>query len=295
MDCGDAGHILVSERAADDLRQLGRWSSQLHDLGEAEVKHGFRVHLFNFHTDEVGNPAIPTKLRPAASKFSSKRTAVIAAMAIAAALIGTIAFFAFKPRVLNPGPVTPPVVTAPLREQSLTYWLTVQKMGNDKPVGKPFDSAGDVIFGNGWKFRFNILPAQNGALYLLNEGPGVDNKTEYNVLFPNPADNSGLAALSANQQLNSGWYRFVDQTGVEKLWLVWASEAPPDLDSVFRAAANHAGVIEDVRHIETVQKYLKQYDRNRLEVSSDKGQKRTIMKGKGDLVVGLVELSHEAY
>jgi hypothetical protein len=162
-------------------------------------------------------------------------------------------------------------------------------------VGEPFDSAGDVIFGNGWRFRFNFQPAQNGALYLLNEGPGADNKTEYNVLFPNPRDNQGLSGLAANQQLNSGWNRFVDQTGVEKLWLIWTSETAAELENVFRQAAKHEGVIEDVSHIATVQKYLKQYDKQRLEVIPDKAQKRTLIKGKGDLVVSLVELSHEAY
>src|SRR5512140_3462167 len=56
MDCGDAGHILLSKRVADDLEQYPRWRSHLHDLGECEVKHGLRVRTVNFYTDEVGNP-----------------------------------------------------------------------------------------------------------------------------------------------------------------------------------------------------------------------------------------------
>src|SRR5436190_7264790 len=47
MDCGDAGHILLSKRVAEDLEQYGDWEAQLHDLGEVEVKHGVRVHVFN--------------------------------------------------------------------------------------------------------------------------------------------------------------------------------------------------------------------------------------------------------
>ena len=42
MDCGDAGHILLSARAADDLAQYAEWNAQLHEIGEAEVKHGVR-------------------------------------------------------------------------------------------------------------------------------------------------------------------------------------------------------------------------------------------------------------
>src|ERR1700752_1187906 len=57
MDCGDAGHILVSKHAAEDLEQYDQWQPYLHDLGECEVKHGERLQIVNFYSDEVGNPA----------------------------------------------------------------------------------------------------------------------------------------------------------------------------------------------------------------------------------------------
>src|SRR2546423_8284626 len=79
MDCGDAGHILLSKRVAEDLQQNGRWRPHLHDLGEVEVKHGDRVHVFNFYTDDAGNSDRPKKLseakpdhRPAAVPSSEK-------------------------------------------------------------------------------------------------------------------------------------------------------------------------------------------------------------------------------
>src|SRR5213082_3564800 len=62
MDCGDTGHILVSKRVAEDLQQNGRWRPNLHDLGEVEVKHGERVHVFNFYTDDAGNSDPPKKV-----------------------------------------------------------------------------------------------------------------------------------------------------------------------------------------------------------------------------------------
>ena len=62
MDCGDDGHILVSRTVADVLAQLTRWTSHLSDLGEVEVKHGFKVHLYNLHADGFGNPVTPSKL-----------------------------------------------------------------------------------------------------------------------------------------------------------------------------------------------------------------------------------------
>src|SRR5262245_21009128 len=63
MDCGDAGHILVSKRVADDLAPFPRWNRNLHDLGECEVKHGRKVALINFHGETFGNPALPQKLK----------------------------------------------------------------------------------------------------------------------------------------------------------------------------------------------------------------------------------------
>src|SRR5437868_4009368 len=62
MDCGDAGHILLSKRVAEDLQQNGRWRPHLHDLGEVEVKHGDCVHVFNFYTDDAGNSDRPKKV-----------------------------------------------------------------------------------------------------------------------------------------------------------------------------------------------------------------------------------------
>jgi len=63
MDCGDAGHILVSKHLADDLVQYRHWQPYLHDLGECEVKHGLRLHLVNLYKDGLGNPTLPEKLR----------------------------------------------------------------------------------------------------------------------------------------------------------------------------------------------------------------------------------------
>ena len=63
MDCADAGHILVSQHVAEDLAQYAEWRSALHQLGECEVKHGYRLHIVNLHRDGIGNPAVPEKLR----------------------------------------------------------------------------------------------------------------------------------------------------------------------------------------------------------------------------------------
>jgi TolB-like protein/class 3 adenylate cyclase/Tfp pilus assembly protein PilF len=63
MDCGDAGHILLSKHLADDLVQYRHWQPHLHDLGECEVKHGLRLHVVNLYKDGLGNSALPERLR----------------------------------------------------------------------------------------------------------------------------------------------------------------------------------------------------------------------------------------
>src|SRR5205823_13764645 len=63
LDCGDAGHILLSGHVAADLAEYRHWQPYLHDLGECEVKHGLRLHLVNLHKDNLGNPQVPEKLK----------------------------------------------------------------------------------------------------------------------------------------------------------------------------------------------------------------------------------------
>src|SRR6266436_2938326 len=65
MDCGDAGHVLVSKHMAEDLEQYGHWKRHLHDLGECEVKHGERISVVNLYTEDLGNPEVPQKFRQA--------------------------------------------------------------------------------------------------------------------------------------------------------------------------------------------------------------------------------------
>src|SRR4051794_8812511 len=63
MNCGDAGHILLSARAADDLAQHAEWKAQLHEIGEAEVKHGVKIGVVNFFDADVGNSTVPEKIQ----------------------------------------------------------------------------------------------------------------------------------------------------------------------------------------------------------------------------------------
>jgi serine/threonine-protein kinase len=73
MDCGDAGHILLSKHVAEDLEGYARWRPYLHDLGECEVKHGVRVSVSNLYSEKVGNPQLPDKIRRARRTVAAQR------------------------------------------------------------------------------------------------------------------------------------------------------------------------------------------------------------------------------
>src|SRR6478735_6595036 len=78
MDCGDAGHILVSKHVAEDMEQHDRWRPMLHDLGWCEVKHGVRIEISNLYSDEVGNPQLPKKLEAVRKHRAHVRWAAVA-------------------------------------------------------------------------------------------------------------------------------------------------------------------------------------------------------------------------
>jgi class 3 adenylate cyclase len=121
MDSGDAGHILVSKRVAEDLSQYSRWRPLLHDLDEVEVKHAVRVHLFNLVTDDVGNPVLP-----AAVKKRKKRTVApwIIAAALAVIIIPTaIVLFLQKPGGQTANPAKPESEFRSLLQKQAGGWV----------------------------------------------------------------------------------------------------------------------------------------------------------------------------
>jgi TolB-like protein/Tfp pilus assembly protein PilF len=105
MSCGDAGHILLASRVAEDLEHYARWRPYLHELGECEVKHGARISLVNLYGDSIGNADVPEKIRQAkreqarASRDGRKR--ILVATSIAAAAVLGIGYWVFHQRRAN--------------------------------------------------------------------------------------------------------------------------------------------------------------------------------------------------
>src|SRR6266550_1579345 len=98
MDCGDAGHILLSKHVAEDLEEYERWRPLLHDLGACELKHGVRVSVTNLYSYEVGNPQLPKKFQAFKKRRSQVRWAEAAiGLLVLAAIVAAFIFLLRKP------------------------------------------------------------------------------------------------------------------------------------------------------------------------------------------------------
>jgi TolB-like protein/class 3 adenylate cyclase/cytochrome c-type biogenesis protein CcmH/NrfG len=94
MDCGDAGHILVSKHVAEDLEEYEKWRPLLHDLGSCEVKHGARVAVVNLYDDQFGNAKLPRRFETLQKRRKRLRwVATVAALLALAVIVGGIATF----------------------------------------------------------------------------------------------------------------------------------------------------------------------------------------------------------
>jgi TolB-like protein/Tfp pilus assembly protein PilF len=126
MECGDAGHILLSKHVAEDLEEYPHWRQHLHELGECEVKHAVHVSVVNLYTEELGNPAVPEKLRAArvaAAAARRKRAAFRWLLLGVLALLAVIGFLLFR--------YSRPVATVGVPEKSVAV-LPFENLSEDK-------------------------------------------------------------------------------------------------------------------------------------------------------------------
>jgi tRNA A-37 threonylcarbamoyl transferase component Bud32 len=177
--------------------------------------------------------------------------------------------------------------------RSLNYSLTVQKWRDGKPYQEEFESSGQEIFENGWTFRMNISSPQDGYLYLINEGLASGDTTTYNVLFPESKTNGGSPKVSADQKLQTASMRFDDHMGTEKFWMVWSASPVKELQAVADVAKDQdVGEIRDAAKAKSVRDFLNSHLSPKPDVTKDSTKKQTVVSGKGNILVNLIELEH---
>ncbi|HKG79829.1 MAG TPA: protein kinase, partial [Pyrinomonadaceae bacterium] len=219
-----------------------------------------------------------------------KRVLVYAliAMAIAIATIFGINVWRSS-RARTNAVATPPAAMA---ERSLTYWITVQKFRNGRPYQDPFTQPGEMIFEADYQIRVNIRSPQSGYLYVLNEGP-TSTEPELVVLFPSPTANKGSPLVAPEQVVQipeQSWLKFDAQQGVEKLWLVFAENAVPELEAVKTFVNRQTrGFITDPAQNKAVQDFLTTHS---AKPAYEKSETLTTLKAPGKLFVYAVRLEH---
>jgi TolB-like protein/class 3 adenylate cyclase/Tfp pilus assembly protein PilF len=160
LDCGDAGHILLSAHVAEDLREYRHWQPYIKDLGECEVKHGLRLHLFNLCKDGLGNPDVPDKLQRGGRKRESDALrlindirspkfliAVAAFVALLALVISSLTFFqraSSTPASISSKPTAPTALASAFREKSVAV-LPFENLSAEKENAYFADGVQDEI------------------------------------------------------------------------------------------------------------------------------------------------------
>jgi TolB-like protein/class 3 adenylate cyclase/Tfp pilus assembly protein PilF len=264
MDCGDAGHILVSKHAAEDLEQYDEWQPHLHALGECEVKHGERLHVVNLYTDEVGNRAVPERfVRPIGTEPAwprlSRRGYAIGAMAVAALVIagGLLALKLIGPRaypqVEGAAPATPdsasPVEDSPQRAQ--TGRAGARPSIPDKSIAVlPFDNLSsdkeNAYFAEGIQDEILTRLAKIAALKVISRTSTQKYKSAPDNLRE-VGKQLGVANLleGSVQKVSNAVHVNVQLIRVATDEHLWAESYNRKLDDVFGVEGEVAGAIAD--------------------------------------------------
>jgi serine/threonine protein kinase len=226
-----------------------------------------------------------------------RRVLGLALIAMAVATVGIFGFSIWRAsRVRTGEPVaTPPPAPVAVEERTLTYSITVQKYRNNKPFQEQFTISGEMIFEADYRIRLNIRSPQSGYLYVLNEGPREASAApEFVLLFPSSTANNGSPFLNAGQVVTmpeKSWIWFDTEKGIEKLWLVFASEAVPELEAVKEFAGTRTvGLINDPAKISAIQNFIAAHSGSKP--SAEKGDKETTVKGTGKVLLHPIKLDH---
>ena len=288
MDCGDAGHILISKRVADDLGQLSRWARDLHDLGETEVKHGVRLHVYNLFNDAIGNAGVPTKLRDSKSKSSIFKLVFVVAGLLLVLVIGFVWFRNHQNGRASAQNSNSTQASSSASERSLTYFLIPSDASSDIENER---YVGDEQFSNGSKLRVVLIPAQDGALYLVNRGQGPAGKSALNVLFPTPKNNGSSSMLKANQRQEVPVH-FDQYRGDELVSIIWTKTPVPELDAIFKEAASTDFEIRKSAQVATVVEFINRNQSQFAKSKKDPQKKQTTVSGSGEILIDTLVLKH---
>ncbi len=213
-------------------------------------------------------------------------------MLVAAAAI----WYATRPDPASPTPQTPGPAAVNTPDRQLDFSLTLQRMVNGKPFGKPKQATGQEMYDNGDQFWMTLTSPQAGYLYIINEGSQPrDGVPSYNVLYPLA---HGPATVAANQRIETparsgNGYFFDDKTGMEKMWLVFSAGPVPELEAA-KNAANTRGVgeVQDPAVVRRLQDFFSIQSSRVVTAERDDQNELTRLRARVDILVHQAQLKH---
>lgn len=243
---------------------------------------------------ERTGPPSPPETPAAGMQTRSPGSRVLVPLLISATVVGLLVigftvWSSSRPNVLPTAPAAAPDI-----QRQLNYWMTVQKYRDGKAFEKPFRLASEINFEKDYRVRLNVNSPQPGYLYILNEGPSVDESLS--ILFPSPTANSGSSLLVKNQQIQipeEDWFAFDAQQGTEKLWLVFSTTAVPELEAV-KGFANKRdkGVITDPELDKAAKAFIETNSVTKPSVEKIDERKETSVRSSGNVIVHVIKLEH---
>lgn len=178
-------------------------------------------------------------------------------------------------------------------ERIFSYSLKVQKMRDGRPFEQPFISAGRDVYEKGYKFQVLMTSQAEGYLYLLNEGRDDNGRSVFNMLFPVPTRNGGVARVAADSPIETDWNTFGGQTGTESVWFVWTARPQPDLEEArTQAFSSDRGRVSDESLVRRLRARLDRKSIDQAEATRDTEEQRTVLRGRGDAVRYLLTLEY---
>jgi serine/threonine protein kinase len=273
-----------------DLRKLRR---QL-DV-ETELKRSIAPPLTEQSSKTTSTISAEATIETAPSRQKVKIVKLGIMCGVVALLV--VALWALNQRRLTPRPsntLTSPTTT----ELALTYSVTVQKYRENKPFEPPFQLAKEMLFESDYQIRLNISSQQSGFLYVLNEGPpDKDQPADFVVLFPSPTSNGGSALVSESQPIQipeKSWIKFDKEKGTEKVWLVFAPNAVPELEPIRSyASPKTRGLITDAGLRDNVQQFFRSKAAAKPSVEESVERKETRILSRNDVLVHFINLEHQ--
>jgi serine/threonine protein kinase len=276
-----------------------RFQEQEADLpSEPIIRLAFQVETKPEAESETALPPIEElfneqKLNPAKPK--SKMPLYLGLLALSL-LLGIFAgWMLWRNMAAAPPPVavkpSPSLATAKTT-RNLNYSLLVQKMRDGKKFQEPFESSGQEIFESGYQFQMRFTVPDDGYLYIFSEGLDERQEKVFNILFPTPQRNDGLAGVSPIQQYETGWNEFKGETGTENFWIIWNRIQPEIAENARENAFQNKGTVTDAALRSRLKNFLENAPENKANVSKDVDKKLTKVDFEGDDLIYLMRLEH---